>query len=182
MTRDTTGQEVFFGVLGPLQAVASGGVVALKGPRHRAVLARLLIARGRMVPVDRLVDDLWDVPPDGAVGAIRTFVADQAQGELGDERRPQHPTAGGEDAGDGGVVGERLAQHQEEEDHAEGAHRLVEPPGQAVQRRLTRTLIRPFAAAGGIRAGRRLLPGHRDGAASPVSRSPRITGPRRCPQ
>ena len=36
----------------------------------------LLIAHGRVVPVDRLVDDLWEVPSDGAVGAIRTFVAD----------------------------------------------------------------------------------------------------------
>jgi DNA-binding SARP family transcriptional activator len=49
--------------------------VDLKGPRHRAVLARLLIAKGRVVPVDRLVDDLWDDPPEGAVGAIQTFVS-----------------------------------------------------------------------------------------------------------
>ncbi|GAB2961165.1 hypothetical protein GCM10017788_73300 [Amycolatopsis acidiphila] len=47
----------------------------LKGPRHRAVLARLLIAKGRVVPVDRLVDDLWEDPPDGALGAIQTFVS-----------------------------------------------------------------------------------------------------------
>ncbi|WP_236795715.1 BTAD domain-containing putative transcriptional regulator [Amycolatopsis sp. GM8] len=64
-----------FGVLGPLVAEADHGPVDLKGPRHRAVLARLLIARGRVVPVDRLVDDLWGDPPDGAVGAIQTFVS-----------------------------------------------------------------------------------------------------------
>jgi DNA-binding SARP family transcriptional activator len=40
------------------------------------VLARLIVARRRVVPVDRLVDDLWDGdPPAGAVGAVRTFVA-----------------------------------------------------------------------------------------------------------
>ncbi|MFI5934595.1 BTAD domain-containing putative transcriptional regulator [Actinoplanes sp. NPDC051494] len=64
-----------FRVLGAIAAATSRGSVDLKGARPRAVLARLLIARGRVVPVDRLVEDLWDVPPDGAVAAIRTFVA-----------------------------------------------------------------------------------------------------------
>ncbi|MFB9832735.1 AfsR/SARP family transcriptional regulator, partial [Actinoallomurus acaciae] len=53
---------------------ADGAAVDLKGPRHRAVLARLIIARRRVVPVSRLVDDLWIDPPDGAVSAVRTFV------------------------------------------------------------------------------------------------------------
>ncbi|GAB3585534.1 hypothetical protein GCM10027445_63150 [Amycolatopsis endophytica] len=69
------GSPVRFAVLGPLAAEAGHGPLDLKGPRHRAVLARLLIARGRVVPVDRLVDDLWADPPDGAVGAIQTFVS-----------------------------------------------------------------------------------------------------------
>ncbi|PSL05929.1 DNA-binding SARP family transcriptional activator [Haloactinopolyspora alba] len=68
--------RVEFGVLGPVVARdGSGAAVALPGPRHRAVLARLIVARGRVVPVAHLVDDLWDVPPSGAVGAVRTFVA-----------------------------------------------------------------------------------------------------------
>lgn len=66
---------VAVGVLGPVAAWSGGDRVALGGPRHREVLARLVAARGRVVPVDVLVDDLWDVPPDGAVGAVRTFVA-----------------------------------------------------------------------------------------------------------
>ncbi|MFG1964733.1 BTAD domain-containing putative transcriptional regulator [Nonomuraea sp. NPDC049028] len=65
-----------FGVLGPVVAWDdAGGAVALKGPRHRAVLARLIVARRRVVPVSRLVEDLWIDPPPGAVGAVRTFVA-----------------------------------------------------------------------------------------------------------
>jgi DNA-binding SARP family transcriptional activator len=65
-----------FGVLGPVVAEdARGRPVALKGPMHRAVLARLLVARGRVVPVTDLVDDLWVSPPAGAVPAVRTFVA-----------------------------------------------------------------------------------------------------------
>ena len=60
--------SVRFGVLGPLRAEDEHGPVDLKGPRHRAVLARLLVARGRVVPSARLVDDLWETPPDGAPG------------------------------------------------------------------------------------------------------------------
>ncbi len=68
--------QVAFGVLGPVVAWdAAGGAIALKGPRHRAVLARLIVARRRVVPVTGLVEDLWDDPPPGAVGAVRTFVA-----------------------------------------------------------------------------------------------------------
>ncbi|MFJ8186569.1 BTAD domain-containing putative transcriptional regulator [Streptomyces sp. NPDC096105] len=64
------------GVLGPVAAWdPQGDPVALKGPRHRAVLARLLVARRRIVPVARLVEDLWDEPPADAVSAVRTFVA-----------------------------------------------------------------------------------------------------------
>ncbi|MFG1744142.1 BTAD domain-containing putative transcriptional regulator [Micromonospora chalcea] len=67
---------VGFGVLGPVTAWDDAGEpVDLKGPRHRAVLARLVAARGRVVPVGQIVDDLWDDPPAGAVGAVRTFVA-----------------------------------------------------------------------------------------------------------
>ncbi|MFV0132408.1 BTAD domain-containing putative transcriptional regulator [Streptomyces sp. HMX87] len=67
---------VAFGVLGPVTAERGGDALALKGPRHRAVLARLIVARRRVVPVAHLVDDLWDVPPPRAVGAVRTFVGD----------------------------------------------------------------------------------------------------------
>ncbi|WP_067793538.1 AfsR/SARP family transcriptional regulator [Actinomadura formosensis] len=68
--------DVLFGVLGPVTAWdGSGNVIPLKGPRHRAVPARLIIARGRVVPVSLLVDDLWMDPPSDGVGAVRTFVA-----------------------------------------------------------------------------------------------------------
>ncbi|MEU7841967.1 BTAD domain-containing putative transcriptional regulator [Micromonospora sp. NPDC049114] len=91
MTRQPTPPvEVTFGVLGPVTATSAGGPVPLRGHRQRLVLARLLIAHGRMVPVERLVDDLWEVPPDGAVGAIRTFVADLRRA-LEPDRPPRQP-------------------------------------------------------------------------------------------
>jgi DNA-binding SARP family transcriptional activator len=69
-------EPIALGVLGPVAAWdAAGAPIALRGPRHRAVLARLVVAQGRVVPVDRLVDDLWIDPPPGAVSAVRTFVA-----------------------------------------------------------------------------------------------------------
>ncbi|MFB7919422.1 BTAD domain-containing putative transcriptional regulator [Streptomyces sp. NPDC056061] len=67
--------RVEFGVLGAVAAWDETGTpLLLKGPRHRAVLARLVVAHRRVVPVARLVEDLWDEPPADAVGAVRTFV------------------------------------------------------------------------------------------------------------
>jgi len=82
--------SVRFAVLGPLLAEDEHGPLDLKGPRHRAVLARLLIARGQVVPVKRLVDDLWTDPPDNAVGAIQTFVG-ALRRALEPERKPRAP-------------------------------------------------------------------------------------------
>ncbi|MEW2351705.1 AfsR/SARP family transcriptional regulator [Streptomyces sp. NPDC006684] len=65
-------------VLGPLAAYdAEGTELRLGGPRQRAVLARLLVARRQVVPLPRLVADLWDgqALPGDPEGAVRTFVA-----------------------------------------------------------------------------------------------------------
>ncbi|GAA2355211.1 BTAD domain-containing putative transcriptional regulator [Streptomyces carpaticus] len=84
--------RVDFEVLGPVTARdAAGRPIPLKGPRHRAVLARLLVARRRVVPVPRLVADLWeDEPPAGAVPALRTFVA-ALRRALEPDRPPRTP-------------------------------------------------------------------------------------------
>ncbi|GLW12371.1 ATPase AAA [Microtetraspora sp. NBRC 13810] len=58
---------VAFRVLGPVEAHAGDDGVDLGGLRQRAVLARLLVARGQVVPVDSLLYDLWD--DDNAKGA-----------------------------------------------------------------------------------------------------------------
>ncbi|GAA1071394.1 BTAD domain-containing putative transcriptional regulator [Nocardiopsis composta] len=80
-----------FGVLGPVRAADGRGPVALKGPVHRAVLARLLAARGRMVPLDRLIADLWEGdPPRNATSAVRTFIADLRRA-LEPDRPPRAP-------------------------------------------------------------------------------------------
>ncbi|ROO85894.1 DNA-binding SARP family transcriptional activator [Actinocorallia herbida] len=84
---------VFLGVLGPVEAWdGAGEVISLKGPRHREVLARLVAARGRVVPVDLLAADLWEDPPEGAVGSIRTFVG-ALRRALEPDRPPRTPPA-----------------------------------------------------------------------------------------
>ncbi|MFF7984958.1 BTAD domain-containing putative transcriptional regulator [Streptomyces sp. NPDC007901] len=88
MSRDR--DQVAFGVLGPVTAEHDGVPLALKGPRHRAVLARLIVARKRVVPVARLVADLWEEPPPTAVGTVRTFVGDLRRA-LEPDRPPRTP-------------------------------------------------------------------------------------------
>ncbi|MFI7130863.1 BTAD domain-containing putative transcriptional regulator [Nonomuraea sp. NPDC050153] len=80
-----------FGVLGPVTAWdGAGDAIGLKGPRHRSVLARLIVARRRVVPVAHLVTDLWEDPPPDAVGALRTFVA-ALRRALEPQRPPRSP-------------------------------------------------------------------------------------------
>ncbi|MBT3152864.1 AfsR/SARP family transcriptional regulator [Streptomyces sp. CHD11] len=84
--------RVTFGVLGAVTAWDEAGrELPLRGPRHRAVLARLVVAHRRVVPVARLVEDLWDEPPQRAVGALRTFVGGLRKA-LEPDRPPRTPS------------------------------------------------------------------------------------------
>lgn len=83
--------NVYIDVLGAIQARDEEGRLAeLRGPRHREVLGRLVAAEGRMVTTDTLVEDLWPEPVAGAVGALRTFVADLRRA-LEPDRAPRAP-------------------------------------------------------------------------------------------
>src|SRR3954471_1073749 len=65
-----------FRVLGPLAVEADTGPLDLGGRRQRSVLARLLLAGGQVVSVDRLLEDLWNgEPPPRAVGSLQAFVS-----------------------------------------------------------------------------------------------------------
>src|SRR3954471_21624496 len=63
-------------LLGPVAAVAGGKDLALGGLKQRAVFALLALNAGRVVPLDRLVDELWaDEPPSRATLSLQSYVA-----------------------------------------------------------------------------------------------------------
>ncbi|TDC40116.1 transcriptional regulator [Micromonospora sp. 15K316] len=64
-------------MLGPLEVeVGTGGTVDLGGPRQRAVLALLLSARGEVVPVGRMINDLWrGAAPPRAIASLQAYVS-----------------------------------------------------------------------------------------------------------
>jgi DNA-binding SARP family transcriptional activator len=68
--------EVRFEVLGPVRGWHGDAELDLGSPQQRAVLVMLLLARGRQVSLDGLIDGLWggDVPRSAA-GTVRTYVS-----------------------------------------------------------------------------------------------------------
>ncbi|GAA4077588.1 BTAD domain-containing putative transcriptional regulator [Nonomuraea soli] len=66
-----------FRVLGPVEAYNDNGdELDLGGLRQRAVLARLLVARGQVVPVDTLLYDLWsDDTAKGAQSGLQVYIS-----------------------------------------------------------------------------------------------------------
>jgi YVTN family beta-propeller protein len=65
-----------FRILGTLEAVDQDGPVALGGPKQRALLAVLLLHRGRPVSSSRLIDELWDAePPRTANKIVQGYVS-----------------------------------------------------------------------------------------------------------
>jgi DNA-binding SARP family transcriptional activator len=67
---------VEFRILGPVEAWTDGRRLPLGGPMQRALLAILLLNRGHVVPVERLVDDLWGGQvPEGAGSRLWVHVA-----------------------------------------------------------------------------------------------------------
>lgn len=67
---------ISLGVLGPCVAEMDGVPVPLGGRRQRAVLALLVAARGQVLSVDRLIEDLWSgEPPAKAVASLQAYVS-----------------------------------------------------------------------------------------------------------
>src|SRR3954469_12613616 len=63
-------------VMGPLEFAGDGGVVEVPAGKPRALLALLLVERGRGVPADVLVDRLWgERPPATAAKIVQGYVS-----------------------------------------------------------------------------------------------------------
>ena len=73
-----------FRILGTLEVRAYGDRVALASPREQRALAALLLNPNSVVPVERMIDALWeDEPPATAVKQVRNCVS-ALRGRLGE--------------------------------------------------------------------------------------------------
>jgi predicted ATPase/DNA-binding SARP family transcriptional activator len=76
-----------FAILGPLEVRDGPAPVRVPGAKERALLADLLVNSGRVVPADRLVEDLWgDDPPGNPANTL--------QGRVSALRRALGPAGG----------------------------------------------------------------------------------------
>ncbi|HJQ42635.1 MAG TPA: BTAD domain-containing putative transcriptional regulator [Jatrophihabitantaceae bacterium] len=74
-----------------MEAELSGAALDLGGPKQRSVLALLLSARGQVVPVDRIVDDIWrGEPPPSAMGVLQAYISNLRR-ILEPDRAPRKP-------------------------------------------------------------------------------------------
>src|SRR5829696_4412081 len=65
-----------FRILGSLQVLAGDRHIPLGGAQQREVLAILLLHRGQVVSVDRIVDELWgERPPSRATKTVQVYVS-----------------------------------------------------------------------------------------------------------
>jgi len=70
--------SIEYGLLGSLRLEVAGCELDLGGARRRGLLARLLADPNRVVPLDRLVDDLWPADPAAlpvATATVRSYVS-----------------------------------------------------------------------------------------------------------
>ncbi|MEU4270949.1 BTAD domain-containing putative transcriptional regulator [Streptomyces sp. NPDC026092] len=73
---DDVGQDLRFGVLGPVRAWRDGEALPSGSPQQRALLAALLLRDGRTATAGELIDGIWgDEPPSQALAAVRTYAS-----------------------------------------------------------------------------------------------------------
>ena len=67
---------MLFRLLGAIEVVENGISLPLGGPRHRSVLADLVMHAGRTVPAVQLIDDVWgESSPASATHTLETYVS-----------------------------------------------------------------------------------------------------------
>ncbi len=73
---DRSGARLTFAALGPLEVLCDGARLDLGPPKQRAVLGRLLLAGGRVVSADELVETLWAaIRRLGAMASLQAYVS-----------------------------------------------------------------------------------------------------------
>ena len=75
-------------LLGPVRVRRGDAEVALGGRRQKSVLVRLAIVAGDVVPVERVIDDLWGgEPPASAANTLQSYVSNLRR-EIGSKAAP----------------------------------------------------------------------------------------------
>ncbi|MFN3006606.1 AfsR/SARP family transcriptional regulator [Mycolicibacterium wolinskyi] len=78
-------------LLGPMSVVRDDQLVGLGGLRQRGVLAALLLAGGRTIDTDALVDMVWgDTPPPKPIASLRAYIANLRRILSGDRLVTDH--------------------------------------------------------------------------------------------
>jgi class 3 adenylate cyclase len=62
-------------LLGPLEVHAAGRPILVGGPRQRALLALLALEADRVVPTSRVLETIWDEPPESGAKAVQMCVS-----------------------------------------------------------------------------------------------------------
>lgn len=78
--------EMTFAILGPLEIRHRGKTVEITGQRLRTLFGLLLLDAGRVVPVDRLIDGVWEDCPPNAVGNALQALISRLRAVLADQR------------------------------------------------------------------------------------------------
>src|SRR3954465_6970294 len=85
---DVSSATLSFRLLGGLQVERDGEPIELAARRQRALLGLLLLNTGRVVPVDRLIDQLWSEQPPAAASATLQAYISQLRRVLNPTARP----------------------------------------------------------------------------------------------
>src|SRR6478735_5631071 len=74
---DGTGEGMQFRVLGPIEVIDDDGrSIDVGGAQSRSVLAMLLVADDRIVPVETILDRLWpERQPSSAASTLQSYVS-----------------------------------------------------------------------------------------------------------
>ena len=78
--RSDDSMDLDFRILGPVVVTVNGSPVDIATRRQRALLVLLLLNVGRVVPAERLIEQLWDgSPPPQAPVTLRSYVSNLRQ-------------------------------------------------------------------------------------------------------
>lgn len=76
-------------ILGPLEVRRAGETVDLGSPKQRIVLGALILARGAVVSVDRLIDSVWGThPPPAATTSLQAYISNLRRALRGESGGP----------------------------------------------------------------------------------------------